>query len=145
MMEIFVVCIYAALGIGWYHHQKKGHRSAAQTENTLLFQELQQREARLHRDTERLQQIEQLITDLEICDPNVLEKPIQMQWSSATGQDRSYCFWMDGGYSTQQMLQTAYEERLTLRTSLLEQINEMYDTVVTQSVTERCVSAKGEG
>ena len=145
MMEIFVVCIYAALGIGWYHHQKKGHRSDAQAEDTLLFQELQQREARLHRDTERLQQIEQLITDLEICDPDVLEKPTQMQWSSANGQNRSYCFWMDGGHSTQQMLQTAYEERLTLRTSLLEQINEMYDTVVTQSVTERCVSAKGEG
>ena len=144
MMEIIVVCIYAALGIGWYRHQKKDIQPDAQAEDAFLFQELEQRESRLHRDTERLQQIEQLITDLEICSPEELEKPFQMQWSSATGQDRSFCFWMDGRLSTQQMLETAYQERLTLRTSLLKQISEMYDTVVTQSVTERCSRAEGE-
>lgn len=38
----------------------------------------------------------------------------------------------------------AYSERHKLRTSLLEQITELYDTVVTQSVTERELVSEGE-
>lgn len=60
-----------------------------------------------------------------------------MRWAdTADGQEHIYSFWMDGRASTQLLLETACQEREQLRTSLSEQIADLYSTVVTKAVTK---------
>ena len=111
--------------------------SSDETDTDFDFEQVRELHQAMGKTINELESIENLITELELTAPEVREKPLEMSWSDAvTGKQNSFRFWMDGRKSTQLMLETIYEEREQLRTSLLHQIDEMHSTVVTESVTE---------
>ncbi len=111
--------------------------SSKETDTTYDFEQVRELHQAMGKTINELESIENLITELELTAPEVREKPLEMSWSDAvTGKQNSFRFWMDGRKSTQLMLETVYEEREQLRTSLLHQIDEMHSTVVTQTVTQ---------
>lgn len=110
------------------------------------FYSVQQRLIRIQQTADQIQSIEHLITDIEITSPEQREMPLEMKWADGvTGHQHSFNLWMDGRASTQLLLQTAYQEREQLRTSLSNQIKELYSTVVTESVTETVVRVPERG
>ena len=110
------------------------------------FYSVQQQLIQIQRTADRIQSIEHLITDIEITSPERHELPLEMRWAdTADGQEHIYSFWMDGRESTRLLLETACQEREQLRTSLLEQISDLYSTVVTQSVTQTAVKMQERG
>lgn len=110
------------------------------------FYSVQQQLIRIQKTADRIQSIEHLITDIEITSPERHELPLEMRWAdTADGREHIYSFWMDGRASTQLLLETACQEREQLRTSLLEQISDLYSTVVTQSVTQTAVKMQERG
>ena len=112
------------------HHDDEAHTD-------FDFEQVREVYSQMGKTINELESIEQLLTELELTEPEVREKPLEMSWSDAvTGQTKAFHFWMDGRKSTQLMLETVYEEREQLRTSLLHQIDEMHSTVVTQTVTQ---------
>ena len=116
-----------------------------ETDTTYDFEQVRELHQAMGKTINELESIENLITELELTAPEVREKPLEMSWSDAvTGKQNSFRFWMDGRKSTQLMLETVYEEREQLRTSLSHQIDEMHSTVVTESApkhTRRGVKA----
>jgi len=111
--------------------------SSEKTDTTYDFEQVRELHQAMGKTINELESIENLITELELTAPEVREKPLSMSWAdNATGQTKSFRFWMDGRKSTQLMLETVYEEREQLRSSLLRQIDEMHSTVVTQTVTQ---------
>ena len=110
------------------------------------FEQVREVYSQMGKTIQELESIEQLLTELELTEPEVREKPLEMSWSDAvTGKQNSFRFWMDGRKSTQLMLETVYEEREQLRTSLLHQIDEMHSTVVTKAVTKAYPNSNREG
>lgn len=111
--------------------------SSEETDTDFDFEQVRELHEQMSKTIQELDSIEQLLTELELTEPEVREKPLEMSWSDAvTGKQNSFRFWMDGRKSTQLMLETIYEEREQLRSSLLHQIDEMHHTVVTQTVTQ---------
>lgn len=112
------------------HHDDEAHTD-------FDFEQVRELYQTMGKTINELEAVETLITELELTEPEVREKPLEMSWSDAvTGKQNSFRFWMDGRKSTQLMLETIYEEREQLRTSLSSQIAEMHSTVVTQTVTQ---------
>ena len=110
------------------------------------FYQIQQQLIQIQKTVERVKSIEDLITAMEITSPDKRAFPVTMEWADhATGQQHTFQFWADGTTSTQLMLETAYQERVQLRTSLSEQISALHDTVVTESVTETAVNEQERG
>lgn len=148
MEALLVLGLYGLIGYAVYKHHTGTDTTEpdAPEDNDLLFEELEQRAVQLAKDTERLRKIEQLITDLELCEPDRFTKAIELHWASVSGRSQSYQFWSDGRYNTDHLLRIAYEERRALRSSLLSQIEEMHGTVITQTVTQTTdFEAEGEG
>ena len=112
------------------HHDDEAHTD-------FDFEQVREVYSQMGKTINELESIENLITELELTAPEVREKPLEMSWSDAvTGQTKAFHFWMDGRKSTQLMLETVYEEREQLRSSLLHQIDQMHSTVVTKTVTQ---------
>lgn len=110
------------------------------------FYQIQQQLIQIQKTVERVKSIEDLITDMEITSPDKRVFPVTMEWTDhATGQQHTFQFWADGTTSTQLMLETAYQERVQLRTSLSEQIADLYSTVVTETVTESVTDEQERG
>lgn len=146
-MEAFIVIVCIAVAAyGWHktHPTKAQDEEADVAENDLIFEDVQDRVKRMSQTVLQLNQLEELITSLEICSPEQREYPIRLQWSDPNGKNAAYQFWADGRNNTQMLTDVAYSERHKLRTSLLNQIEELHGTVVTQSVTERELVPEGE-
>jgi hypothetical protein len=110
------------------------------------FEQVREVYSQMGKTIQELESIEQLLTELELTEPEVREKPLEMSWSDAvTGKQNSFRFWMDGRKSTQLMIETVYEERDQLRSSLFQQIDEMHSTVVTKAVTKAYPNSNREG
>ena len=121
------------------HHDDEAHTD-------FDFEQVREVYSQMGKTINELESIENLITELELTAPEVREKPLEMSWSDAvTGKQNSFRFWMDGRKSTQLMLETVYEEREQLRTSLLHQIDEMHSIVVTKAVTKAYPNSNREG
>jgi len=135
----------------WLEKQKALLSPAEEEEKEEFFTEydfysVQQMLIQIQKTADRIQSIEHLITDIEITSPERHELPLEMRWAdTADGQEHTYSFWMDGRASTQLLLETACQEREQLRTSLLEQISDLYGTVVTQSVTQTDAESQDRG
>lgn len=120
--------------------------SSEETDADFDFEQVREVYSQMGKTINELENIENLITELELTAPEVREKPLEMSWSDAvTGQTKAFHFWMDGRKSTQLMLETVYEERDRLRSSLSSQIDEMHSTVVTKAVTKAYPNSNREG
>ena len=145
-MKIIMILLigYALLccASAWVTRQRAVPSPADEDEDDEIFTEydfysVQQKLIRIQQTADRIQSIEHLITDIEITSPERHELPLEMRWAdTADGQEHIYSFWMDGRASTQLLLETACQEREQLRTSLSEQIADLYSTVVTKAVTK---------
>ena len=154
-MKIIVILLFAYALLCWVSDriikQREQHSPAdEEREDEILidydFYSVQQQLIQIQKTAEQLQSIEDLITDIEITSPEVRELPLEMRWAdTGNGQEHTYQFWMDGRTSTQLLLQTAYQEREQLRTSLSEQIAGLYSTVVTETVTESVTNEQERG
>ncbi|MDE5772172.1 MAG: hypothetical protein K2I06_11200 [Ruminococcus sp.] len=84
----------------------------------------------LNEISEKLQVIEELITDISICSPEEHQKSISIEWTSASGKKNQYDIWVDGECTnTKEILKFAYSERDRLRCSLQSE---------TKKLSERC-------
>lgn len=154
-MKIIVILLFAYALLCWVSDriikQREQHSSADEDEDDEIlidydFYSVQQQLIQIQKTAERIQSIEDLITDIEITSPEQHELPLEMRWAdTGNGQEHTYRFWMDGRASTQLLLQTAYQEREQLRTSLSEQIADLYSTVVTETVTESVTDEQEKG
>lgn len=78
---------------------------------------------------DKLQTIENLITDITVCRPNECVKYIALKCPTATGE-REYNFMVDGeNETTEKVLALLYNERKNLRTSL---------QIETKKLADRC-------
>lgn len=105
----------------------------AQTEKRLkqlksetdAFAELKSRIRNLNATFDKIEQIEELLTDIEICSPGKLHKNFILHWNG----DEQYDFLLDGDdITTERFHELAEAEYEKLRSSLLEQIQELQDT-----------------
>ena len=152
-MKIIVILLFAYAMLCWVSDriikQREQHSPAdEEREDEILidydFYSVQQQ--LIQKTAERIQSIEDLITDMEITSPERHELPLEMRWAdTGDGQEHRYQFWADGRASTQLLLQTAYQEREQLRISLSEQITALYSTVVTETVTESVTDEQERG
>ena len=78
---------------------------------------------------DRLQEVENFITDVEVCNPDECVKYITLKCPTATGE-REHDFMVDGeNETTQKILALLYGERKELRTSL---------KIESQKLADRC-------
>ncbi len=110
------------------------------------FEQVREVYSQMGKTINELESIEQLLTELELTEPEVREKPLSMSWSDAvSGQQKKFDFWMDGRKSTRLMIETIYEERDRLRSSLSSQIDELNQLNVTKSVTKTTIEQNRRG
>lgn len=77
---------------------------------------------------QQLDSVEQLITDIELCSPEIREKVIKLEWITSAGEKKEYSLWIDGtSQTTEELLKIAYIERQRLRTSLHLEIKNLSD------------------
>lgn len=154
-MKIILILLFSYALLCWVSDriikQREQHSSVDEDKDDEIlidydFYSVQQQLIQLQKTAERIQSIEDLITDMEITSPERHELPLEMRWAdTGDGQEHRYQFWADGRASTQLLLQTAYQEREQLRISLSEQITALYSTVVTETVTESVTDEQERG
>lgn len=77
---------------------------------------------------QQLDSVEQLITDIELCSPEIREKVIKLEWITSAGEKKEYSLWIDGtSQTTEELFKIAYIERQQLRTSLHLEIKNLSD------------------
>jgi len=75
----------------------------------------------------KMDELEQLLTDLQTCDPEHLQKVFRCSWQTVAGRDLEHEFWVTGENRNTEFLQRLAEAELQeLRTSLLYQIRNLY-------------------
>lgn len=75
----------------------------------------------------RMDELEQMITDLQSCDPERLQKSFRCGWQTVAGQDIEHDFWVSGrDRNTEILMELASGELQELRCSLLRQIENLY-------------------
>lgn len=75
----------------------------------------------------RMDELEQMITDLQTCDPERLQKSFRCSWQTVAGDDLEHDLWATGkNRNTEYLYRMAMEELQELRTSLLHQIENLY-------------------
>ena len=80
---------------------------------------------KLHQTMERIDTLDRMITDIEICDPEVIQKAFACSWQSG-GENREFKFWTTGAdRQAEHLMQMALDEREQLRASLLDQIDRL--------------------
>lgn len=110
----------------------------SESDTAFCFDDVQRRVSRLNQTVTQLETLERLLTDAEITAPEQHETALQMSWVSNTNnQNSSYSFMLDGRTATRLLTESLYQERETVRTSLLNQIADLYHTAIVQTWTER--------
>lgn len=110
--------------------------SAERDSNEFEFLTVSEAVDELHRTKEELQTVEELITSIEICNPDEHEKYISCEWMTGAGNKLKYDLLVDGqNVVSGEMLKIAFSERERLRSLLCFQI---------QKINERC-NGNGNG
>lgn len=109
------------------------------------FIAIEKQAAKVAEITHRIQVLERMIVDVEMCDPDELHTKFRTTWESG-GENRTYDFWSDGEYGTStDLLIFAKRERERLRASLLIEIDRLYSLRCTQNVSWTDPDTEGEG
>lgn len=104
--------------------------SADETGNDMEFLSVTEQLEKVNKIRDKLQTIENLITDVTVCKPDECVKYITLRCPTSIGGDREYDFVVDGeNRTTEKILALLYDERKNLRTSL---------QIETQKLAERC-------
>lgn len=85
--------------------------------------ELAARVRRLAQTQARIDQLDRMITDLEMCEPGEYHRNFKFDWQSGS-ENHTFEFWADGdNNTTEDLIYLARRERQKLKRSLLEQID----------------------
>ena len=76
----------------------------------------------------KIDELEQMMTDLQTCDPDKLQKSFRCNWQTTAGNNLQHDFWATGkNRNTEYLYRMAMEELQELRCSLLNQIENLYE------------------
>lgn len=125
-METIIYVIYLALAVYGFYQLYKHYKPTDDTD--VEFETVNERIDYLNQLKQQLVSIEEMITDIESCEPDELEKVLRCEWSNAVGERFSYDLWVDGeNLVSKELLRIAYSERQRLRTSLKSEIRNLSD------------------
>ncbi len=124
-MEIIYI-LYLVLAV--YGFYKLYSRYNLNDDTEIEFDTVNERIDYLNQLKQQLQSIEEMITDIESCQPDELEKVFRCEWSGAVGERFAYDLWVDGeSHISKELLKIAYSERQRLRASLKAEIRNLSD------------------
>lgn len=97
---------------------------ASEREQTISYNTIEEYINSLNQLKERLDTIEQMITDIEVCSPDDEIKSVKVSVPNNQGNYNSYNFIVDGeDDTTSDILNMLYSERQMLRTALCKELN----------------------
>ncbi len=103
-----------------FSNNKTAHNN---NESSTLTKDIYDTIDKLNDIKKRIGIIDSLITDIQICTPNKLEKPITISWYNASGTQQTYDIWIDGNNAnTSYLLAIANTEYTALCTALNNEI-----------------------
>ena len=136
-MKILIIIFYIA--VFTLLISKFGKSDDTPDRNEIDFAETKKHIEKLNALESRLEQVENLITDIECCSPEQHQAFIHI-----VSGTREIELHIDGeNQTTQNLLKTLYAERKKLRTSLSDEIKKMGHGV-TKTVTKSMQKTKGE-
>lgn len=108
----------------WIRKQKQGTGTdAAFFDSARLQGEI----SALHRASQELEQLDELIIDLRLCRPEELHRVFRINWQGATGKDHALDFVSTGtNANTEHMLELAEGRREELNTEIQARIADLY-------------------
>ncbi len=119
---IYIIILFAA----FYKAFKRIPRSREPSETDYSYQSISDQLEKVNEVKERLDKIEQLLTDIEICKPNEYEKSITISWMSTNGKTEKYDLWINGKDITSEKLHDlSISERKKLRSLLQTEIEKL--------------------
>lgn len=125
LFAIGAVGIYALLCVWLYRHRKRA-RTPRQTSD-LYFREIYDNIHKLSDDVDRLEELENLITDIECCNAEYLKSVRIDVPDTLYSKESRHEFVINGNdENSKYLLQIAYAERDKLRSSLLENIGKIF-------------------
>lgn len=123
-MELLLIIFYVAV-FAFMIYKSSGKSSEDTDGRDIDFSEAKKHIEKLNALKSRLEQVENLITDIECCSPEQHQAFI-----TVVSGAREIQLHIDGeNQTTQNLLQTLYAEREKLRTSLSDEIRKMNRTV----------------
>ena len=123
-MKLLLIIFYVAV-FAFMIYKSSGKSSEDTDGRDIDFSEAKKHIEKLNALESRLEQVENLITDIECCSP---EK--HQAFITVVSGTREIQLHIDGeNQTTQNLLQTLYAEREKLRTSLSDEIRKMGGTV----------------
>lgn len=132
MQIVIYIIFYGALGYFIIRYRKKHQYQKSE----MYFLSLCESVKKMHSITEQLSSIENMICDIEICNADHV-KSVRIEIPDSLSQNASHEMLINGNdISSQYLLQLALAERERLRSSLLDEVEKISRTAVTQSVTQ---------
>lgn len=123
-MELLLIIFYVAV-FAFMIYKSSGKSSEDTDDKDVDFSEVKKHIEKLTALESRLEQVENLITDIECCSPEQHQAFIKVVSGA-----REIQLHIDGeNQTTQNLLKTLYAEREKLRTSLSDEIRKMNRTV----------------
>ena len=123
-MELLLIIFYVAV-FAFMIYKSSGKSSEDTDDKDVDFSEVKKHIEKLNALESRLEQVENLITDIECCSPEQHQAFI-----TVVSGAREIQLHIDGeNQTTQNLLKTLYAEREKLRTSLSDEIRKMNRTV----------------
>lgn len=130
MNDITSVIYLILMGLFLYklYKSNRGQVQAENDEDGLEFNQVSEDIEKLKNIRDSLYDMEQLISCIEMCEPEEHEMGVRIEWSDPSGTNYSYNFILDGCDDISELFQQiACQERKILRTSLSSQIKKMSD------------------
>lgn len=122
---IYIIILFTAI----YKAFRRIPRSREPSRETdYSYQTLSEQLEKVNEVKERLDKIEQLLTDIEICNPNEYEKSITITWLSTNDRTEKYNLWINGkDISSEKLHELCISERKKLRSLLQSEIEKLQE------------------
>lgn len=132
MFSFFILFFYGLFAFFCYKKFLKNSVS----EETIHFQSVCNDVHCLENLVLKLETLEEIITDLEASDENLLRN-VTISVPSSVGDANNYEMLIgNADYTREHLLETVYSERERIRASLLEGIEKLYYSGITKTVTK---------
>lgn len=135
-MEVLAYIAFYSVIVYLIIRFKDKQKPEPQKPDDLRFFDICENVRKLNALTEQLQGIENMICDIEICNADHL-KAVRIEIPESLSHNSSHEMIINGeDVRSQYLLQLALSERDRLRSSLLDEIEKIHRSAVTQTVTQ---------
>lgn len=122
ILAISAMLIHNALAAERYEPEEE------ETEPDCSYDDLGDQIEEIYATKCRMDELEQMMTDLQTCDPDKLQKSFRCNWQTTAGNNLQHDFWATGkNRNTEYLYRMAMDELQELRCSLLNQIENLYE------------------